>query len=63
MSAERAHVAVVRFPGSLDHDSAVRAAVQAGATVLLAASVFHFHMIDIPELKAYLKGRGLNVRV
>lgn len=34
------------------------AAVQAGATILLAASVFHFNIIGIPELKAYLKGRG-----
>ena len=33
-------------------------AAQAGAQVLLAASVFHFHMIDIPELKAYLAGKG-----
>jgi len=37
-------------------------AVGAGATVLLAASVFHFHIIDIPELKDYLRSRGLNVR-
>ena len=37
-------------------------AVQAGATVLLAASVFHFHMIGIPELKDYLRGRGVGVR-
>ena len=37
-------------------------AVEAGATVLLAASVFHFHMIDIPELKAYLRDRGLNLK-
>ncbi len=37
-------------------------AVEAGATILLAASVFHFHTIDIPDLKAYLRGRGLNVR-
>ena len=36
-------------------------AVGAGATVLLAASVFHFNMISIPELKAYLKNRGVNV--
>jgi len=36
-------------------------AVEAGATVLLAASVFHFHMIDIPELKEYLRGRGVDV--
>jgi len=26
-------------------------AVQAGATILLAASVFHFHIIDIPQLE------------
>ncbi|MCD6395588.1 MAG: imidazole glycerol phosphate synthase subunit HisF [Planctomycetes bacterium] len=37
-------------------------AVEAGATILLAASVFHFHTIDIPDLKAYLRGRGLNMK-
>lgn len=37
-------------------------AAKSGATVLLAASVFHFHMIDIPELKAYLKENGVAVR-
>ena len=36
-------------------------AVQAGATVLLAASVFHFHIIDIPELKSYLQSRGVGL--
>jgi imidazole glycerol-phosphate synthase subunit HisF len=34
-------------------------AVEAGATILLAASVFHFHTIGIPELKDYLRGRGV----
>jgi len=37
-------------------------AVEAGATVLLAASVFHFHTIDIQELKDYLRGRGVQVK-
>ena len=37
-------------------------AVEAGATILLAASVFHFHLIDILELKNYLRDRGLKVR-
>jgi len=37
-------------------------AVQAGARILLAASVFHFHMIDIGELKAYLKQNGVAVK-
>ena len=36
-------------------------AAEAGASILLAASVFHFHMIDIGELKAYLKSKGLQV--
>jgi cyclase len=42
--------------GRLEH---VYDAVEAGATVLLAASVFHFHVIDIPQLKTYLRGRGV----
>jgi len=37
------------------------AAAEAGATVLLAASVFHFHLIDIGELKAYLSNKGFQV--
>lgn len=45
--------------GKLEH---FYEAVQAGASILLAASVFHFHIIDIPELKDYLKSKGLNVR-
>lgn len=37
-------------------------AVEAGATILLAASVFHFNMIAIPELKDYLRKQGLDLR-
>jgi len=37
-------------------------AAKNGAEVLLAASVFHFHTIDIGELKAYLKANGIEVR-
>lgn len=44
--------------GTLEH---FYEAVEAGATILLAASVFHFHIIDIPVLKAYLRGRGVEV--
>jgi len=44
--------------GTLQH---FREAAEAGATVLLAASVFHFGLIPIPELKKYLLGCGLNV--
>jgi len=45
--------------GTLEH---FYDAVQAGATILLAASVFHFRIIDIQELKSYLKKRGVQVK-
>ena len=45
--------------GKLEH---FLEAVEAGATVLLAASVFHFHKIDIPELKGFLRERGVGIR-
>jgi cyclase len=45
--------------GKLEH---FYEAVQAGATVLLAASMFHFGIIGIGELKGYLRGRGVTVR-
>ena len=45
--------------GTMEHFAE---AAEAGADVLLAASVFHFHVIGIPELKAFLASRGLPVR-
>ena len=45
--------------GTMEHFAE---AAEAGANVLLAASVFHFHVIDIPALKEFLKGRGFEVR-
>ena len=45
--------------GKLEH---FYEAAEAGATILLAASVFHFHIIDIKELKDYLRSRGLNTK-
>lgn len=44
--------------GKLEH---FHEAVEAGATILLAASVFHFGLIGIGDLKDYLRGRGLNI--
>ncbi len=45
--------------GTLEH---FFEAVEAGATILLAASVFHFRLIEIPALKNYLRQRGVNLR-
>lgn len=36
--------------------------LQGKADAALAASVFHFGEIPIPELKAYLRGEGINIR-
>jgi imidazole glycerol-phosphate synthase subunit HisF len=44
--------------GKLEHFSD---AVQAGATILLAASMFHFGLIRIRDLKQYLKDQGIPV--
>ena len=44
--------------GKLEH---FHEAVDAGATILLAASVFHFHLIDIGDLKRYLRDQGVEV--
>ena len=45
MSTVHATVAVVKFPGSLDHDSAVRAAIQAGAR----ATLVHHKDAELPD--------------
>jgi cyclase len=46
--------------GTLDHFRDVFAKTTCSAA--LAASIFHYGEISIPELKEYLDGRGINVR-
>ncbi len=46
--------------GTMEHFAE---AAEAGANVLLAASVFHFHVINIPSLKRFLKERGFSVKL
>lgn len=57
-STTRVDVVASGGAGTREH---FREAAEAGATVLLAASVFHFGVIAIPELKQYLRSCGLNV--
>jgi cyclase len=45
--------------GTLEHF--YDAVVKGGASVLLAASVFHYRILSIGQVKEYLKGRGLQV--
>lgn len=59
-SATPAEVVASGGAGTMEH---FREAAKAGATVLLAASVFHFGLITIPELKTYLRRSGLPVQL
>jgi imidazole glycerol-phosphate synthase subunit HisF len=47
--------------GTIEHFAAVFE--NASADAALAASVFHFKEIEIKELKRYLKGRGISIRI
>jgi imidazole glycerol-phosphate synthase subunit HisF len=57
-AAVSAEVVASGGAGKLEH---FLEAVQAGATILLAASMFHFGMIRIGELKQYLREQGVQV--
>lgn len=46
--------------GSMEHF--VEVFTKAKADAALAASIFHFHEIDIPELKIYLSQHGITMR-
>ena len=45
--------------GTLDHFC--DAVVQGGASILLAASVFHFRLLSIGQVKAHLRQKGIDV--
>jgi cyclase len=47
--------------GKLEHF--YEAVVEGGAQILLAASVFHYRILSIGELKKYLQSQGLQVRL
>ena len=46
--------------GTMEHFAE---AAEAGANILLGASVFHFKLIEIPALKAFLRSKGFTVNV
>jgi cyclase len=47
--------------GKLEHF--YEAVVQGGAQILLAASVFHYRILSIREVKEYLQNKGIKVAV
>jgi cyclase len=58
--AVKAEIVASGGAGKLEH---FPEAIEEGATILLAASVFHFGIIKIPDLKSYLSSLGYNVKV
>lgn len=46
--------------GTLEHFAEVL--IQGGADAVLAASLFHFGTLTIPQVKAFLAGKGISVR-
>lgn len=47
--------------GNLDH--LVDGVLQGGADAVLAASIFHFGEFTVPEAKAYMASKGIDVRI
>jgi cyclase len=61
--ADAVRVPVVASGGAGQLEHFYDAVAKAGATILLAASVFHFRTIRIRQLKEYLKGKGVKVNI
>jgi len=61
--ARRVGVPVIASGGAGTMEHLYEALVEGGADAALAASIFHFREISIGEAKAYLKGRGIPVRL
>jgi imidazole glycerol-phosphate synthase subunit HisF len=61
--AKSVDVPVVASGGAGTMEHFLEAATEGKAAVLLAASVFHFGTIKIPELKQYLHDNGVSVKL
>ena len=60
--AEAVHIPVTASGGAGKLDHLYQAVVIGKAAAVLAASIFHFGEISIPEAKRYLKERGIPVK-
>lgn len=61
--SERVGIPVIASGGAGALEHFYNAFTEGCADAVLAASLFHFNEISIPELKAYLSGRGVPVRL
>ncbi|MBO4494424.1 MAG: imidazole glycerol phosphate synthase subunit HisF [Clostridiales bacterium] len=62
MIADAVSIPVIASGGAGKLEDFYDGIVDGGADAVLAASLFHFGEIQIPDLKAYLSGRGIPVR-
>ena len=63
MLADHLSIPVIASGGAGCREHFLDVFTQGHADAALAASVFHFGEIPIPELKAYLKAEGVNARI
>lgn len=61
--SETVNVPVIASGGAGNLDHFVEVFQEGKADAALAASIFHFREIEIPDLKKYLKEKGIEVRV
>ncbi len=61
--SERVGIPVIASGGAGALEHFYDAFTKGSADAVLAASLFHFNEISIPELKAYLSGKGVSVRL
>jgi len=61
--AEAVHIPVTASGGAGKLEHLYEAVVAGKASAVLAASIFHFREISIPQAKTYLKEKGIPVRI
>jgi len=59
----RVDVPVIASSGAGKLEHFYEAVAQGGASAVLAATVFHFGEVTVPQVKEYLRARGVNVRL
>ncbi len=60
--SEGAGIPVIASGGAGTMEHFAQAFLEGKADAVLAASLFHYHEVDIPDCKRYLAGRGISVR-
>ena len=61
--AENLSIPIIASGGAGTKEHFKDAFIKGKADAALAASVFHFGTISIPDLKKYLRKEGINVRI